>query len=138
MRSSMSCGCNAGTLASAAWMIVAASSSGRSPVSEPLKARPIGERAVETITASGIGLSCFGSVRRTLTLGDLHPCGQVLLGGRLRRRTPADDRQPAPQPREPTGTGGGRALAAFDRLDLEPRCAGGDCGRDVEVLHRVA
>src|SRR4051794_19985816 len=111
----MSCGCSAGTLARAAWMIVAVSSSGRSPVSEPLKARPIGERAVETITASGIGLSCFGSVRRTLTLGDLHTCGQVLLGRRLCRCTAADHRQPAPQPRQPTGSGGGCALAALDR-----------------------
>ncbi|MGX1120091.1 hypothetical protein RKD37_005454 [Streptomyces ambofaciens] len=35
-------------------MIVAARSSGRRSLSEPLKARPMGERAAETITASGI------------------------------------------------------------------------------------
>jgi hypothetical protein len=41
-----------GTLARAAWMIVAVMSSGRRSLREPLKARPMGERAVETITAS--------------------------------------------------------------------------------------
>ena len=35
-------------------MIVAVRSSGRRSFREPLKARPMGERAVETITASGI------------------------------------------------------------------------------------
>src|ERR1044072_1807410 len=35
-------------------MIVAVMSSGRRSLREPLKARPMGERAVETITASGI------------------------------------------------------------------------------------
>src|SRR3954470_24845889 len=36
-------------------MTVAARSSGRTSLSEPLKARPNGERAVETMTASGMG-----------------------------------------------------------------------------------
>ena len=43
-----------GTLARAALTIWAARSSGRMPVSEPLNARPIGDRAVATITASGM------------------------------------------------------------------------------------
>src|SRR5262245_25328245 len=36
-------------------MIVVARSSGRTSFSEPLNARPMGERAVATMTASGIG-----------------------------------------------------------------------------------
>src|SRR5688500_6275442 len=54
IRSSTSCGSSAGTLSSAAWTIWAVSSSGRMSLSEPLFARPMGERAVETITASGM------------------------------------------------------------------------------------
>ncbi len=50
----MSFGSSSGTLASAAWMIVAVRSSARRSFRDPLKARPIGERAAETITASGI------------------------------------------------------------------------------------
>src|SRR3954451_13591087 len=49
----MSSGRSCGTLSSAARTIVAARSSGRTSFREPLKARPIGERAVETTTASG-------------------------------------------------------------------------------------
>src|SRR4051794_38050183 len=54
MRSSTVCGSSSGTLASAAWTIVAVRSSGRQSTSEPLLARPIGVRAVETMTASGM------------------------------------------------------------------------------------
>src|SRR5438309_4503355 len=54
IRSSMSLGSSPGTLSSAARTIVVARSSGRKSTSEPLKARPIGERAVLTITASGM------------------------------------------------------------------------------------
>src|SRR5256886_11717011 len=43
-----------GTLSSAVRMIVAARSSGRRSTSEPLPARPMGERAVATMTASGM------------------------------------------------------------------------------------
>ena len=50
----MSRGSSAGTLSSAARTIWAARSSGRISTSEPSAARPIGERAVETITASGM------------------------------------------------------------------------------------
>ncbi len=53
----MSWGSSAGTLSSAARTIWAARSSGRIEASEPLKARPIGERAVETMTASGMTVS---------------------------------------------------------------------------------
>src|SRR3954447_8553107 len=55
MRSSMSVGSSAGTLSSAARTIVAARSSGRKSFSDPLNARPMGERAVATMTASGMG-----------------------------------------------------------------------------------
>src|ERR1700747_1005908 len=54
IRSPMSAGSSCGTLARAAVTIWAARSSGRMPVREPLNARPIGDRAVATITASGM------------------------------------------------------------------------------------
>src|SRR5579872_6329942 len=54
IRSPMSAGSSCGTLARAAVTICAARSSGRMPVREPLNARPIGDRAVATITASGM------------------------------------------------------------------------------------
>ena len=57
IRSSSVAGSSPGTLSSAACTMVAARSSGRTPTSEPLKARPIGLRAVATITASGTGTS---------------------------------------------------------------------------------
>src|SRR4051794_12959510 len=54
MRSSTVCGSSAGTFASAAFTMSAVRSSGRQSTSEPLLARPIGVRAVDTITASGM------------------------------------------------------------------------------------
>src|SRR5918995_3527610 len=54
IRSVMSWGSSSGTLSSAARTIWTVRSSGRMSLSEPLNARPIGERAVETITASAI------------------------------------------------------------------------------------
>src|SRR5918995_5921875 len=54
IRSVMSWGSSSGTLSSAARTIWTVRSSGRMSLSEPLKARPIGERAVETMTASAI------------------------------------------------------------------------------------
>ena len=53
-RSSMSSGRSCGTLARAADTSWQVRSSGRMEVSEPLKARPIGDRAVATMTASGM------------------------------------------------------------------------------------
>ena len=53
----LSAGSRAGTLSSAARTICAVRSSGRMDVRVPLKARPIGERAVATMTASGMGAS---------------------------------------------------------------------------------
>ena len=53
----MSRGSSDGTLSSAARTICAARSSGRMAASDPLTARPIGERAVETMTASGMTAS---------------------------------------------------------------------------------
>src|SRR6266540_2986508 len=69
IRSSMSAGSSCGTLASAAWIICTVRSSGRMLTSEPLLARPIGERAVETMTASGIAdtSSYRGGAKRVLT-----------------------------------------------------------------------
>src|SRR5215471_3768244 len=55
MRSLTSAGSSWGTLASAAVTIWQVRSSGRTVVREPLNARPIGERAVATMTASVIG-----------------------------------------------------------------------------------
>ena len=48
-----------GHLVQAARMMVAVRSSGRRSFSDPLNARPIGERAVATMTASGIGTPCL-------------------------------------------------------------------------------
>src|SRR3954452_25257740 len=53
-RSSRVAGSRAGTLSRAARITVALRSSGRTSFREPLKARPIGLRAVDTITASGM------------------------------------------------------------------------------------
>src|ERR1700678_111127 len=57
MMSSIVCGSSSGTWARAARIITAAMSSARISRSDPFTARPIGERAVATITASGIALS---------------------------------------------------------------------------------
>src|SRR5947207_6020448 len=54
MRSSTLCGSSEGTFSSAAFTMWAARSSGRQSTSEPLLARPMGVRAVETMTASGM------------------------------------------------------------------------------------
>src|SRR5689334_13960289 len=54
IRSPTSAGSSCGTFARAALTICAARSSGRMLVSEPLPARPMGDRAVATITASGM------------------------------------------------------------------------------------
>jgi hypothetical protein len=53
IRSSISAGSSSGTWSSAARMTVAARSSGRRSVSDPLNARPIGERVAATMTAFG-------------------------------------------------------------------------------------
>ena len=53
--SSIVFGSSSGTLSSAACTIHAASWSGRVSFNAPFPARPIGERAVATMTASGIG-----------------------------------------------------------------------------------
>src|ERR1700745_370527 len=54
IKSSISRGSSAGTVSSTAWTTWLARSSGRMPASEPLTARPMGERATETMTASGM------------------------------------------------------------------------------------
>src|SRR4051812_49753341 len=59
----MSVGSSAGTLSSAARTMVAVRSSGRRSLSDPLNARPMGERAVATMTASGMGSSTMRRVR---------------------------------------------------------------------------
>src|SRR5680860_628616 len=63
-RSSRSNGSSSGILSRAAFTIAAVRSSGRTSFNEPLFARPMGERAAETITASGMeGLRFFSCVR---------------------------------------------------------------------------
>ena len=57
IRSSTSAGSSCGTLSSAARTMAAVRSSGRRSFSDPLNARPIGDRAVATITASAMSLS---------------------------------------------------------------------------------
>ena len=66
IRSSISPRSSAGTLSSTAFTIVVAKSSGRRSTSDPLNARPMGLRAVATITGSGIGRlrTARGTVRR--------------------------------------------------------------------------
>ncbi len=54
IRSSIWCGFSAGTFSRAARTIWTVKSSGRMLTSDPFIARPIGERAVETMTASGM------------------------------------------------------------------------------------
>ena len=54
IRSSTEAGSSCGTLASAAVTIWASRSSGLIELSDPLNARPMGERAVATMTASGM------------------------------------------------------------------------------------
>ncbi len=65
----MSLGSSAGTLSSAARTICAARSSGRMSTSDPLTARPIGERAVATMTASGMTGSSVVAYCENLTRG---------------------------------------------------------------------
>ena len=57
IRSSISATSSSGSWSSAALMILAARSSERRSVSDPLNARPIGERVAATMTASGMGYS---------------------------------------------------------------------------------
>src|SRR3954447_16483333 len=64
MRSSMSLASSPGTLSSADLMMVAVRSSGRRSTSDPLNARPMGERAVATMTASGMSGSSLRVVNQ--------------------------------------------------------------------------
>src|SRR3954453_3471214 len=67
----MSAGSSSGIFSRAVRMIVAERSSGRRSFSEPLNARPMGERAAETITASGMSRTPIFGVGATAprTLG---------------------------------------------------------------------
>src|SRR3954467_2622732 len=77
----MSLGSRAGTLSSAALTIVAVMSSGRKSTSEPLKARPIGERAVATMTASGMTAPrSFDSVQDTFRAVEVYDSVVELIG----------------------------------------------------------
>jgi hypothetical protein len=60
----MSVGSSSGILSRAARTTVAVRSSGRRSFSEPLNARPMGDRAVETITASGMSDGSWVSAGR--------------------------------------------------------------------------
>src|SRR3954464_15355318 len=80
----MSLASRAGTLSSAALMMVAVRLSGRKSTSDPLNARPIGERAVETMTASGMTDSSVQVQSRYVPA-----CGGLRLGRRADRQHPA-------------------------------------------------
>src|SRR5580765_194550 len=101
----MSCGSSAGTWSSAARTICAARSSGRMLTSDPLPARPIGERATETITASGMGTP--------LGVGT----SPIVPPGRSVRRRFAG-RTPAAQSGADGGVAAAPAAAGLRRLDL--------------------
>ena len=110
---------SSGTLSSAARTIVAARSSGRTLVSDPLWARPMALRAVETMTASGMTGSSVRAVadRRStplpvadieLSIAFLLPCGnRPGFGTALVRRAP--------------GAGWGRTLRTPGRPGVRPR-----------------
>src|SRR5436305_11209970 len=81
MRSSLSPGSRAGTLSSAALTIVVVMSSGRKSTSDPLNARPIGERAVATMTASGMTAPRrSGSVQDTFRAVEVYDSVVELIG----------------------------------------------------------
>src|SRR5437016_45657 len=80
IRSSICSGESCGTLSSAARMIVATRSSGRRSTSEPLNARPIGERAVATMTASGMTTPQSGSAQDTFRAVEVHDSVVGLIG----------------------------------------------------------
>ena len=101
-RSSISVGSSWGTWASAARTICTVRSSGRMVVSEPLNARPMGERAAATMTASGIDFPprrmCSDSTRGP------RPHGPGLSVARATVRAwPAGVRSRPPSPRSPRG-----------------------------------
>jgi hypothetical protein len=120
-------------------------SSGRTSVREPLNARPMGERAVATMTASGTGAPRSGPTggqRTTQTerRSSGRPSCRLRLGGRqlgrigpAERRAAAHQRQPAAQPGQPAG-----ALLAGQRVDLDPGLARGHLGGQLHVLDAVA
>src|SRR5437764_11418486 len=76
----MSFGSRPGTLSSAALMMVAVRSSGRKSTSDPLNARPIGERAVETMTASGMTGSSIQVQSRYVPLVEVYDSVVGLIG----------------------------------------------------------
>ena len=80
MRSLIVVGSSSGTLSRAALMISALRSSGRKSLSEPLLARPMGERAAETITASGMWSPARVGERRVGAAGAPASLGHVLVG----------------------------------------------------------
>src|SRR6187397_490781 len=97
MRSLIVVGSSSGTLSSAAWMIRAVRSSGRKSLSEPLLARPMGVRAAETITASGMENSGYSAVARSLRTLVRH-------GGSGLRRVGSEPRQQLLDARADEGT----------------------------------
>src|SRR6478609_8661566 len=72
-RSSIVEGSRPGILSSAACTARTVRSSGRKSLSEPLLARPMGVRAAETITASGMENSGYSAVARSLRTLVRHP-----------------------------------------------------------------
>src|SRR3954447_8422939 len=115
MRSSTSEASSAGTLAMAAFTMWAPRSSGRQSTRDPLLARPIGVRAVETMTASGMAPK-------------LPPTSKVyfflVTGGRPIRFERGEDRGRLPPRR--------RRVAGLGRLNGGPDALGR--ARHVEVM----
>src|SRR6201996_2117348 len=65
-----------GTCATAVAVMKAARSSGRQSLSDPLPARPIGVRAVATMTASGMGAGEAGDVGNVVHVRLRHHAGE--------------------------------------------------------------
>src|SRR4051794_22035045 len=140
--SSISAGSSCGTLSITARTIVAARSSGRTSTSDPLFARPIGLRAVATMTASGMFGVLLDAIR-AVTERVLGSAGQVGELGveRVHVEVVAPERDAAVVDLEDAGDGqvhplavlaeavgalvhhdrAGRALAVDDPVDLVDR-----------------
>src|SRR5689334_17717234 len=130
MTSSTSAGSSCGTFASAAFTICTVRSSGRMLIMLPLKARPIGERAVATMTASGMAGSLAELVVYRTVAHDREAVSRRQAGRRAAGAGVA---------REPPHHGGGVPLPrarqvarVLPRAVVEPRRGLGD--RQVEIV----
>src|SRR4051812_21545657 len=106
----MSRGSSAGTLSSAARTMVAARASGRRSLSDPLKARPMGERAGATMTASGMG----SSTNRAAPAPERRRVPPKLPRGQPTGPTPAEALLHGPAPGVRGVGAGGSSISARD------------------------